>query len=208
LHALRFLFASALLVTITAGRSSRGLLFVLVGLTLLSHFRVSATNDGSDQFTLIVLIACALGEAIGTPLAYRGACYFIAGEAMVAYSTSGWLKLLERDWRDGSVVTDILASSTYGNPLLLRTFANHRTLAHCAGLIVAAGDCTLGIAALLPPPVALVALVAGVVFHLGIARVLGLNTFLWAFCATYAPMFFVSSDLYHLAGQGFLRMRL
>jgi hypothetical protein len=201
LQALRFVSAIMLLFTIGAAKPTCALLFTLVVLTLMSHFRASATNDGSDQFTLIVLIACTLAEAVGTTLAYRGACYFIAGEAMIAYSTSGWLKLLERGWQDGSIVTDILASSTYGNRSLYHLFANHRSIAIVVGLAVAAGDCVLGVAALLPPSITLLLLLFGVMFHLGIARVLGLNTFLWAFCATYAPTYFVSSDLHRLMSR-------
>ncbi len=201
LQSLRFVSATMLLLAISAGKSTCTLLFTVVVLTLLSHFRASATNDGSDQFTLIVLIACLLAEAVGTPLAYRGACYFIAGEAMIAYSTSGWLKLLEPGWRDGSIVTDILASSTYGHASLYHLFANHRFIAILGGLIVAVGDCVLGVAALLPPSITILVLVFGVVLHIGIARVLGLNTFLWAFCATYPPAYFVSSDLHNLMSR-------
>jgi hypothetical protein len=197
-QAVRFIMAMTLLFAIVAEKSTWMLLLLMVLITLTSHFRASAANDGSDQFTLIVLIASCLAEIVGSPLAYRGACYFIAGEAMVAYSTSGWLKLAEPGWRDGSIVTGILGSSTYGNPRLHRLFATHARVSVVSGLAVAAGDCMLGVAAFLPPSAALLVLLFGVALHAGIARVLGLNTFLWAFCATYAPTYFVSSELYRM----------
>jgi hypothetical protein len=196
LQAVRLILAIALLLAILMGRSTSALLSMEVMLTLLLHLRCSTSNDGSDQFTLIVLIACMFAELVGTPLLYVGACCFVAGEAMVAYSTSGWLKILEPGWRDGSIITGVLATSTFGNRSLYRWYSEHAAMAVCSGLGVAVGDCILGIAALLPPSVCLTVLLFGFLLHVGIARVLGLNTFLWAFCATYPPTYFVSSTLY------------
>jgi hypothetical protein len=171
-------------------------LFALTSTTLLFNLRSPGGNDGSDQMSLIVLVVSTLGEAVGTQAAYSAALVFVAAQSALAYGTSGFLKALENGWRNGDFVKEILATSSFGNRALLRLFTSHAILGRCCGCAVAFGDCFLGIAALLPPVACAWALGFGLILHVGIARILGLNTFLWAFGATYPAILFVSSWIY------------
>lgn len=196
LFGVRVLLSLLLISAIVAGWPTAALLALQVFIGLLIHWRGSAGNDGSDQYTLIILIACMVAELIHTNLAATVACYFIGAQGMVAYSTSGWLKVFSAGWRDGFFVRSILSSSTFGNRTLYRYYCSIPFLATVTGLLVAVGDCALGIAALVPPPICATILLFGVFLHLGISRILGLNTFFWAFCALYPPTYFISDQLY------------
>lgn len=193
---LRAATALAVIITVCTGRSSVIPLFVLTVLALGFHLRNSSSNDGSDQYTLIILVACTLSELIHSQNAYAAAAFFIAGQSMLAYSVSGWLKIFQRGWRDGSFAKGILETSSFGNRALLVWFRRYPAISVLGGIAVCGGDCLLGIAGVIPPSITMLVLAFGVVLHFGIARVLGLNTFVLAFCATYPCVYYFSTALY------------
>jgi hypothetical protein len=50
---------------------------------------------------------------------------------------------------------------------------------------------------LAPPPLCLVILGLAAIFHIGIARILGLNLFFWSFVATFPATYWVSTNMYY-----------
>jgi hypothetical protein len=194
---IRLLAALSLIIAAVSGRFVGPPLYLLTALGLVFTLRNSSGNDGSDQMTLIVLVALSCAQLIDTQLAGQTSVIFIAAQSSLAYGTSGLLKAKERGWRDGTYVTEILATSSFGNRTLLRLFRTNYLVRVWSGRLVAYGDCLLCVAVLLPPQACVLALALGVCLHLGIAGVLGLNTFLWAFLATYPAVIYVSSLLYH-----------
>ena len=69
-------------------------------------------RHGSDQMTSIALLASTLSEAAGTNFGRAAGLAFIAAQASLAYGTSGFLKITERGWRDGTFVMDLLRTSS------------------------------------------------------------------------------------------------
>jgi hypothetical protein len=170
--------------------------FLVTFSTLTMTLRSPQGNDGSDQMASIVLVAATAAELIGTQFSKSAALTFIAGQAILAYGTSGFLKLKPAGWHDGTFVIDILRTSSFGNQGLLKWVEGKTFLAKLLGWGVVYGDCGLALAFLLPPPLCLLVLSFGVLLHVGIARMLGLNTFLWSFVATYPAIFWLSTSLY------------
>jgi hypothetical protein len=188
--------AGAALVTIAtffASESSVIPLVVLSITTLIFTFRSSESNDGSDQMGSIAVLACTLTEISGTQAGKCIGLTFIAFQASLAYGTSGFLKAGAKGWRDGTFVLDILRTSSFGNKHVLGFLKNKLLLVTLLGCGVAYGDCGLSVAMFLPPPVCITTLACGVMLHVGIAFVLGLNTFLWSFVATYPALLWISS---------------
>jgi hypothetical protein len=192
----RLLAALLLIAAICCHWSVRPELFVLTLVTLLFTLRSPQGNDGADRMGLIILVTGSLADVIHTPVAYSTALLFIAAQGALSYGTSGGLKVRQTGWTNGDFVTDVLATSSFGNRDLLRLFQAHLFLRKWCGRFVAYGDCLLALAPLLPPLACSMVLIFGVALHTGIARILGLNTFLWAFVATYPAMIFVSTWLY------------
>lgn len=168
-------------------------LLVLSITTVIVNFRSSESNDGSDQMGSIAVLACTLAEGSGTQVGKCIALTFIAAQASLAYGTSGFLKVGAKGWRDGTFIVDILQTSSFGNRYLLGFLKGKSLLAALLGCGVAYGDCAVSVAMLLPPLLCITVLFFGVVLHLGIALVLGLNTFLWSFIATYPALLWISS---------------
>lgn len=193
---IRICFASLLLWTAVDGGND---LLPLLGLTvsgLLVTLRCAASNDGSDQIGAITLLALTLGKATLSDRGQIPALIFIVAQAALAYGTSGFLKLPETGWRDGSFVSAILETSSFGNKTLAGITQRYPLVATALGWGVVIGDCALSVASLSPPPICLALLGYGILLHLGIARVLGLNTFFWSFVATFPPTFWASVHLY------------
>jgi hypothetical protein len=194
--ALRAAAGAAVVGAVALHFDTRAPLALVVATTLLLTLRGPQGNDGSDQMASILLVATFLGELVGTDFSRAAAVIFIAVESAFAYATAGFLKVPMKGWRDGSYVLDVLRTGSFGNPWILRTFEIHRPLAVLFGVGVAFGDSAIAFAAVLPPPVSAGLLAFGLVLHVGIAAVLGLNTFVWSFVATYPAVLYVSAHLY------------
>ena len=179
-----------------AGISPLVPLVVLIASNALFTLRNPAANDGADQLSQITLLTCALAESIHTPHACTAALIFLAAQSALAYATSGWLKAPHRDWYTGRYLLQILSTALAGDRSLWHSLSARPTLARACGALVVLTDCTLSLAALFPPHLCLAILAAGVLLHLAIARVMGLNTFVWAFVATYPAVWFASCLLH------------
>lgn len=188
--------ALAVIAAAAGGRSTTAPLAVLAFTTVLMTLRSSPGNDGSDQMTAIVIAAATLSEAVGTPLARSAGLVFIAGQASLAYATSGLLKVLEKGWRDGTFVSAVLTTSSFGNRRILALVKAFPAAGKVLGWCVGFGDCGLALAAVLPTCGTLLVLGYGVGLHLGISAVLGLNTFFWSFAATFPAILWVSAALH------------
>jgi hypothetical protein len=193
---LRFVSSLALILCAAFGRSTTALLLILTVTTLAFTLRSPEGNDGSDQMSSIALVALALTKVAHTNFGRSAALAFIAAQASLAYGTSGFLKITERGWRNGMFVMDILRTSTFGHRGLLQFLEHKRSLATPLGCGIALGDCALSCAVLLPPRECILLLSFGVMFHVGIAMILGLNTFLWSFVATYPAILWSSMSIY------------
>jgi uncharacterized membrane protein (DUF485 family) len=69
--------------------------------------------------------------------------------------------------------------------------SEHSALARAATLAVLAWECAFPLVLVLPAPFAYVMLALGVLFHVTNAVVMGLNTFVWSFVATYPAVIWV-----------------
>jgi hypothetical protein len=192
----RALAALAVVLTAAAGLDTRIPLLLTALLTALVTLRGPQGNDGSDQMASILVFAALIGEAAHSSFATAATLIFIAVEAAFAYATAGFLKAPLKGWRDGSFVLDVLRTGSFGNAWILKTFETWRLLPVLFGLGVAFGDSAIAFAALTPPMACLALLAFGLALHAGIAIVLGLNTFVWSFAATYPAILWVSLQIY------------
>jgi hypothetical protein len=193
---LRFVSSLAVILCVVMGRPTIAPLVTVIIVTLAFTLRSPEGNDGSDQMSSIALLATTLSEAAGTNFGRFAGLAFIAAQASLAYGTSGFLKITEKGWRNGTFVMDLLKTSSFGHRWLLHLLENRESLATPVGYAIAFGDCAMSCAVFLPPRECIALLCFGVFFHIGIAIVLGLNTFLWSFVATYPAILWGSTHLW------------
>lgn len=152
-------------------------------------------GDGADQMASIVLIATVLvAPAFPGDVRLALGVGFIAAQAVLAYSTSGIAKLISPVWRDGTGLAGILSTVDHGTPALGQWLAPHPAFSKLASWGTITFECAFILVLVLPPPAAAALLVAGLIFHAACAVLMGLNSFLWAFPATY-PCLWVAAGM-------------
>jgi hypothetical protein len=171
---------------------SRPLAACLAALVLAVHLvvrlRLTIGMDGADNMQTILwsgflIYAVDLGHPSNV-----AAAIFIVSQLILAYVVAGLAKLGSARWRDGSAIGMVMAGRMYSTPAISRALQRKG-----ASAVVGAGVIgweTLGASVLLGGRFGLIAfLVMGSAFHIGIAIVLGLITFAFAFLAAYPVLY-------------------
>lgn len=191
----QLLGALALLATAPAS-SARAPLCSAVALTsLLLLVRHPFGNDGADQMSLLVFAGASLARCASSDLVLEACLWFLALQACLSYLTAGAVKVVAPRWRDGSALAGVFRTATYGATWADRLLKRHPALAACGARGVIAIECAFPLALVLPPPARHLLLAGGLAFHLAAAGIMGLNTFLWAFAATYPAILHCSGRL-------------
>lgn len=190
LYRVRLLAAAALLAVPVDGAWrgwAAGLVFVCsVGQSVRAIYGL----DGADQMTLSVFGPLTLAYALPTPAVIEACLGFIALQSCLSYLTAGWAKAVSPVWRSGAALPGIFSTRIYGNRALAEFLGARPALARWLSRGVILGELALPLALVTPAPVAAGLLAAGLAFHGASALVMGLNTFLWSFAATYPAILY------------------
>jgi hypothetical protein len=202
--ALRLVAAAGLVVAFGTGGSplvKSLLLLALLTTTMLLSLRCLYGHDGAHQMWILVLAALWLASLFPPgDIAQELAAWFIALQLILSYTVAGVAKLASPLWRNGTALKGIIGTRTYGHEGLHRWLLNRpgwRRMA-CWGVIVF--ECGFFAVLLVPLPLALLAILAGTLFHLIIAWAMGLNDFLFAFLAAYPSLLYCAFVAAHAIG--------
>ena len=167
----------------SAGRLALLVLFVAM---MMIRWRRHAGGDGAEQMAALVLLATLLAVV---PVAAEGrvaiAAVFIAAQASLSYVAAGIAKLVSPMWRSGVALPAILSTDGHGHPWAAAQLRRHPKLAFLASWTVIAFECLFPVLLLGPSWWRLSVLSVGLGFHVACAALMGLNSFLWMFPATY-----------------------
>ncbi len=198
--ALRFLVLMLFLYQLCTGA---GLVLSTVSLLLITQFyfnyRLPVGKDGSDQMSNIILVCLFFIAAFPeNKVIVIVSVLFIAFQALLSYLTSGISKIVSPTWRQGNIVFKIFNTKTYGSKSIAKflrhrpsvvKFMNHSTLVF---------ECLILLVLFIPYPFNLYFLIIPFMFHLASARIMGLNSFLFAFSATFPAIVYLSNKLQHV----------
>lgn len=194
LQCLRVVFCALALFSLAAGGSPAVYLGAILVLSLVHSYRGLVGADGSDQMMTVVF--CALFFAYGShdPAIRKMCVLFIGAQAILSYSVAGVAKLLSPKWRSGNAIREIMNTHCYGHPIIA-TLLNRASSATNLFISwqVMCFEVGFILIPILPSHWSYVLLLWGGVFHLLNAIFMGLNTFFWAFVATYPCLIFVGS---------------
>ncbi len=173
----------ALLIIIGFQTAWVTLLLLLLGLAILQRFQ-GPYNGGCDRMSLLILCCLCLTHFAPTRYWQEVAFGYLALQLILSYFISGWVKVVNPDWRNGRALCDVFKFSAYPvseslrglseSPQLLRYFA--------WGVI---GFELLFPFSLLSTPALWVALVIAACFHFANACLFGLNRFFWIWITAY-----------------------
>jgi hypothetical protein len=165
---------------------------VIALVSALLVLRSSYGHDGADQLLVATFFAVALSQLRGAGHAVEIALWFIALLSCLSYLSAGVSKLLSPMWRNGTALPGILATDIYGHPfarLVIQSLPMNGRIA-CWTVIIF--ECAFPLVLLGWVPLTISLIIVGLTFHLSTAIFMHLNSFLWAFCATYPAVLFCS----------------
>ena len=193
LISLRLLCGCVLLAGLSPGDATRGAMDALIVLTsFLITVRSTYGRDGADQMLFLTFIALGVAHTFGNPAARHLALWFLAAQACLSYFTAGTAKLVSPIWRGGAALPGIFGTDIYGHLWLRTVLARYTALAKIGCWSTILLETAFPLALLGSRPLTATLVCTGVAFHVGAAVFMRLNTFLWAFIATYPAVLYCS----------------
>jgi hypothetical protein len=172
---------------------SAGLLIVSATAWLLVK-QLPWGEDAADQMARMLLIGGATAYAIGSPRAQVLFLWFAAIQLCVAYLSAGISKLSATAWRRGDALIGILSTDAFGRRCWTEALLTRRSIVRCAAWSTICFECAFPLAFASSTLLTLLLLV-GVAFHVGVAAIMRLNTFLFAFLAAYPAVIYCAASI-------------
>ena len=169
-----------------SGGAMAAVLLVMLGCTALLSIACGG-GDGADKIALVACLAAlliALGLSLDDRLLCLAGLAWGAGQVTIAYVASGVAKLVRGFWRDGSALAAAMTSYRSGH-VAAAAVVRHRPTAIVLAWGVMLVETLFPLALIAPQPLSLAILAILAAFHVATAFVMGLNTYPWAFIATY-----------------------
>lgn len=170
--------------------------WAVVVASLALYLRAPLGLDGSDQMSTITFVAVGIHALFpGDALVAQASLWFVAVQGCLSYCVAGIAKLVSPVWRSGAAVSGIFGTRTYGTRRSAAVVHGRAGLCAAAAWFVIAFETTFPLALVLGPPGVAVYAAVGALFHVSNAVLMGLNTFVWAFVATYPAVLFCAVSL-------------
>jgi hypothetical protein len=172
--------------------TNSALLIASALLLLIQMKRHYMSYDGADEMIFLCLIALFVGRIMD---ASRIAVFFLAAEASLAYLVAGMYKAFSPYWKKGQALLLITRTNLFGQEDVARILQRHLAVTRNFEFVFVLWESTFPIALVAPPKLLVLILAVGLIFHISCAWVMGLNTFLWAFAATYPCVIYANQEL-------------
>jgi hypothetical protein len=168
----------------------------VIAASLIMHFRAPLGLDGSDQMSLIIFVAVGVHQIFPEDAQIaQASLWFIAIQGCLSYCVAGTAKLTSPVRRSGEAVRRIFGTRTYGTRRSAAAVRGRDGACAALAWLVIPFDCTFPIALAFGKTGSAVYAAIGIAFHISNAVIMGHNTFIWAFVATYPAILFCAMSL-------------
>jgi len=159
------------------------IILFLLGLAILNRFQ-GPYNGGADRMSLLILCCLCLVHLAPTQHWKEIAFGYLAVQLILSYFISGWVKIVNPDWRNGRALCDVFQFSAYPVSESLRQWSESpRLLFYMSwGIMLFELLFPLSLFSLTSLGVALIIACS---FHFANACLFGLNRFFWIWIAAY-----------------------
>ncbi len=171
------------------------LALVILGLFILKRFQ-GPYNGGSDRMSLLIL--CCLCLVLFAPtLRWREYFFgYLALQLVLSYLISGWVKIVNPQWRNGRALQDVFRFSAYPVSESLRAWADRPRLLFSMSWAVMSFELLFPLA-LLTQTTLIIGLAIAAVFHFANACLFGLNRFFWIWLAAYPSILWLQQRVFN-----------
>lgn len=162
--------------------------WALLGLATAAFFLLlrfqGPYNGGSDRMGILILFSLVgvhfLPEQNWKEIAFG----YLAIQLVLSYFISGWVKIVNRDWRQGQALRDVFLFSAYPVGENIRAWADRPRLLVLMSWSVMLFELLFPLS-LVSEITFLIGLAVAAIFHLANACLFGLNRFFWVWLAAY-----------------------
>lgn len=173
------------------------LFFVLMLTDALILYRCIAGLSGAYHMVLVLNVGMVLATAFPEGSIVRlGAILFMAIQGILSYFLAGVLKLTAKEWRDGSALTGIFATHTFGHQRIYDLIKSYPVLSFVGGWIVVLFEVLFPVVLFVDPNWTPILFGVAFSFHLFNSVFMGLNGFTLIFPASYFPIYYANLYLH------------
>jgi hypothetical protein len=152
-------------------------------------------NGGADRMGLLILFCLCLAQFAPTPFWQEIAFGYLALQLVLSYFISGWVKVVNPDWRNGRALRDVFEFSVYPVSESLRHWADSPRLLFCMSWSVMLFELLFPFS-LFSKASLIAALVIAASFHFANACLFGLNRFFWIWIAAYPSILWLQQRIF------------
>ncbi|MFK5981079.1 MAG: HTTM domain-containing protein [Rhizobiaceae bacterium] len=170
------------------------LALVILALFILRRFQ-GPYNGGSDRMGLLVL--CCLCPINFIPiLRWQETIFgYLAIQLVLSYFISGWVKIINPDWRNGRALRDVFQFSAYPVSEALRTWADWPRVLFLMSWSVILFELLFPFT-LITQTMLIIGLMIAATFHLANACLFGFNRFFWTWLAAYPSILWLQQRIF------------
>jgi hypothetical protein len=194
----RLLFGlrSVLCGLVIAGAAAPWPLAGLAALSLAILWRFQGPyNGGADRMGLLALW-CLTAARLAPTQPWREVLFgYLGVQLMLSYFISGWVKVVNPDWRSGRALRDVFQFSAYPVAEDLRRWADRPRLLFVMSWAVMGFELAFPLTLISQPSLIAGLAVAGL-FHLANACLFGLNRFFWTWLAAYPAIMWLQGRVF------------
>jgi len=151
-------------------------------------------NGGADRMSILMLFCLYLAQIAPTQYWKEMAVGYLALQLVLSYFISGWVKVVNPDWRSGRALRDVFQFSAYPVSESLRNLSNSPRLLFFLSWWVILFELLFPFS-LLSTHSLIIALVITASFHFANACLFGLNRFFWIWIAAYPSILWLQQRL-------------
>lgn len=119
---------------------------------------------------------------------------YLALQLVLSYFISGWVKIVNPQWRNGQALQDVFRFSAYPASESMRAFAGRPRLLFVMSWAVMLFELSFPLT-LLTQTTLIIGLVTAVIFHLANAFLFGLNRFFWCWLTAYPSILWLQQRI-------------
>ncbi|MES2676418.1 MAG: HTTM domain-containing protein [Pseudomonadota bacterium] len=166
---------------------------LVIAIMLLRRFQ-GPYNGGSDTMSVLVLMCLLLSHLAPNKFWQEMALGYLAFQLLFSYFQSGYIKLINSDWRSGQALQDVFSLTAYPVSEQVREWAQSPRLLLSMSWSVMLFELAFPLS-LLHQTALIVALTIAGLFHLVNACLFGLNRFFWIWPAAYPVIMWLQHRL-------------
>lgn len=170
------------------------LALVILGAFILKRFQ-GPYNGGSDRMSLLILCCLCLVHFMPTLQLQEYVFGYLALQLVLSYFISGWVKVVNPQWRNGRALQDVFLFSAYPVSESLRGWADWPRLLFLMSWAVMGFELLFPLT-LLTQTTLIIGLVITATFHFGNACLFGLNRFFWIWLAAYPSILWLQERIF------------